>query len=63
MSRQNHPLLEERMTNDNTVAAAVAQAKAAYADGRLSDYSPMNASGAGIITATIATSWGPAMRR
>jgi len=51
------------MTNDSKVAAAVAEAKAAYENGLLSDYSALNASGAGIVTATIATSWGPAMRR
>jgi hypothetical protein len=53
------------MTNDGktSVAAAVAEAKAAYSAGLLNDYSAMNASGAGIITATIATSGGPAMRR
>jgi hypothetical protein len=46
-----------------SVETAVAQAKAAHAAGQLSDYSTMNASGAGVLTATILTSWGPAMRR
>ena len=54
------------MTNDvkkTSVAAAVSEAKAAFAAGQLNDYSTMSASGSGIVTATIATSWGPAMRR
>lgn len=54
------------MTNDPktiSVAAAVAEAKAAHAAGQLSDYSTMKASGTGVSTATISTSWGPAMRR
>lgn len=54
------------MTNETktmSVAAAVAEAKAAHAAGQLNDYPTMNASGAGVLTATILTSWGPAMRR
>jgi hypothetical protein len=54
------------MTNDaktTSVAAAVSEAKAAHAAGKLSDYSAMSASGAGVVSATIVTSWGPAMRR
>jgi len=54
------------MTNDaktTSVAAAVSEAKAAYAAGQLNDYSAMTASGSGVLTATILTSWGPAMRR
>lgn len=53
------------MTTDTktTVAEAVSKAKAAYAAGQLTNYAAMAASGAGIVTATIATSWGPAMRR
>jgi hypothetical protein len=54
------------MTNDTkmtSVEEAVSKAKAAYAAGQLNDYPAMSASGAGTVTATIATSWGPAMRR
>jgi hypothetical protein len=54
------------MTDDTkmtSVAEAVSKAKAAYAAGQLNDYAVMSASGAGVVTATIATSWGPAMRR
>ena len=46
-----------------SVSVAVSEAKAAYAAGQLKEYSAMQASGAGVVTATIATSWGPAMRR
>lgn len=55
------------MTRDDakttSVSEAVSEAKAAFAAGQLNDYSAMSASGAGVVTATIATSWGPAMRR
>lgn len=55
------------MTNDTkkmtSVDEAVSKAKAAYAAGQLNDYAVMSASGTGVVTATIATSWGPAMRR
>lgn len=55
------------MTMDNakrtSVSSAVSQAKAAFSAGQLNDYAAMGASGAGVVTATIATSWGPAMRR
>jgi hypothetical protein len=59
--------LEDLMTKDDvkttSVSMAVSEAKAAFAAGQLNDYSAMSASGAGVVTATIATSWGPAMRR
>jgi len=46
-----------------SVSEAISEAKAAHAAGQLKDYSAMQASGSGVVTATIATSWGPAMRR
>jgi hypothetical protein len=49
--------------NVTSVSTAVSQAKAAFAAGQLDDYPAMAAAGAGIVTATIVTSWGPAMRR
>jgi hypothetical protein len=52
------------MNNSNSnVVSAVSQAKAAYEAGKLSDYPAMAAAGAGPVTATIATSWGPQMRK
>jgi hypothetical protein len=60
-------IVEDLMTKDDarttSVSMAVAEAKAAFAAGQLNDYAAMSASGAGVVTATIATSWGPAMRR
>jgi hypothetical protein len=57
--------IDTSRTNDATtpVAAAVADAKSAFAAGQLQDYAAMNASGTGKPTATILASWGPAMRR
>lgn len=46
-----------------SVSSAVAQAKAAFEAGKLNEYPPLAASGAGIVTATVATSWGPQMKR
>jgi hypothetical protein len=46
-----------------SVSTAVSQAKEAFAAGQLNDYAAMAASGSGVVTATIVTSWGPAMRR
>ena len=54
------------MANDaktTSVATAVSDAQAAFAGGQLNDYPAMQASGTGTATATILTSWGPAMRR
>lgn len=45
-----------------SVSSAVSRAKAAFAAGQLEEYQAMVASGAGVVTATIATSWGPQMR-
>jgi hypothetical protein len=45
-----------------SVSSAVSQARAAFKAGQLDEYQAMVASGAGVVKATVATSWGPQMR-
>lgn len=51
------------MTKSNTMTSRLEQARAAFANGQLEAYKPLETTGTDHVRATAAASWGPAMRR